>query len=152
MPAALVTAALARRGPRRLGASPPASAPARPCRAACCSQRPPLELQLPTYPDLRVSTLTPASIQLLQRVGAWDELLDIAPTFARMQVCASRCVRCAHSARLRQPAIILTSSSVSRSTLCHMCCAVLCLHLCCILWEEGSCMGWLWAKQIVRHW
>ncbi len=40
-----------------------------------------------SVPDLRVSTVTPASVQLLQSVGAWD---DVAPprsaAFQHMQV------------------------------------------------------------------
>lgn len=42
---------------------------------------------LPEVPDLRVSTVTPASVQLFQDIGAWE---DVAPprsaAFQHMQV------------------------------------------------------------------
>jgi 2-polyprenyl-6-methoxyphenol hydroxylase-like FAD-dependent oxidoreductase len=38
------------------------------------------------YPDMRVSTITPANMQLLQQTGAWRELQQVAPTFQHMQV------------------------------------------------------------------
>ncbi|KAF8057896.1 coq6 [Scenedesmus sp. PABB004] len=51
-------------------------------------QPPPLTLELPPHPDLRVSTITPANMQLLTRAGAWAELeaAGAAPTFEHMQV------------------------------------------------------------------
>ncbi|KIY98432.1 hypothetical protein MNEG_9532, partial [Monoraphidium neglectum] len=41
---------------------------------ASAAQPPPLSLEAPQYPDLRVSTITPASVETLQRAGAWDEV------------------------------------------------------------------------------
>ena len=52
-------------------------------------QVPPMSLEQPQYPDLRVSTITPANMQLLQQAGAWQELAPAAPTFQHMQVCGS---------------------------------------------------------------
>jgi hypothetical protein len=49
-------------------------------------QPPPMALDTPQYPDLRVSTITPANMQLLQQSGAWRELQQVAPTFQHMQV------------------------------------------------------------------
>jgi hypothetical protein len=49
-------------------------------------QVPPMTLEQPQYPDLRVSTITPANMQLLQQAGAWQELAAAAPTFQHMQV------------------------------------------------------------------
>ncbi|KAF6266343.1 flavin-dependent monooxygenase [Scenedesmus sp. NREL 46B-D3] len=49
-------------------------------------QPPPMKLDAPQYPDLRVSTITPANMQLLQQSGAWQELQHLAPTFQHMQV------------------------------------------------------------------
>lgn len=49
-------------------------------------QVPPMTLDQPQYPDLRVSTITPANMQLLQQAGAWQELAATAPTFQHMQV------------------------------------------------------------------
>lgn len=49
-------------------------------------QVPPMTLDQPQYPDLRVSTITPANMQLLQQAGAWPELAPTAPTFQHMQV------------------------------------------------------------------
>jgi len=46
-------------------------------------------LDMPRYPDLRVSTITPANMQLLQQAGAWQELQQAAPTFQHMQVIAA---------------------------------------------------------------
>lgn len=53
---------------------------------------PPLSL----YPDLRVSTLIPASITCLEKAGAWDQILPHATTFSQMQVwdaSGSGCIR-----------------------------------------------------------
>uniref|UniRef100_A0A383VHV3 Ubiquinone biosynthesis monooxygenase COQ6, mitochondrial n=1 Tax=Tetradesmus obliquus TaxID=3088 RepID=A0A383VHV3_TETOB len=49
-------------------------------------QPPPMELTVSQYPDMRVSTITPANMQLLQQTGAWQELAQLAPTFQHMQV------------------------------------------------------------------
>eukprot|EP00775_Hariotina_reticulata_P008838 gene8838-9017_t len=49
-------------------------------------QAPSMVLDMPHYPDLRVSTITPANMQLLQQAGAWEELQQAAPTFQHMQV------------------------------------------------------------------
>ncbi|WIA15530.1 hypothetical protein OEZ85_002164 [Tetradesmus obliquus] len=49
-------------------------------------QPPPMELTVSQYPDVRVSTITPANMQLLQQTGAWQELAQLAPTFQHMQV------------------------------------------------------------------
>jgi 2-polyprenyl-6-methoxyphenol hydroxylase-like FAD-dependent oxidoreductase len=48
-----------------------------------------MTLTQPQYPDLRVSTITPANMQLLQQAGAWQELAAAAPTFQHMQVCSN---------------------------------------------------------------
>ncbi len=40
----------------------------------------------PPVPELRVSTLTPASIKTLQLAGAWDAIQQHAAPFRRMQV------------------------------------------------------------------
>jgi ubiquinone biosynthesis monooxygenase Coq6 len=54
-------------------------------------QTPPMSLELPQHPDLRVSTITPANMQLLQQAGAWQELAPMAPTFQHMQVIGCGC-------------------------------------------------------------
>ena len=59
-------------------------------RLALLDRQPPqdtLARPLPGVPDLRVSTLTPASLELLARCGAWQHLAGprSAP-FADMQV------------------------------------------------------------------
>lgn len=51
-------------------------------------------MDIPKYPDLRVSTVTPANMQLIQQAGAWQELQQhqAAPTFQHMQVrCGRSC-------------------------------------------------------------
>lgn len=50
-------------------------------------QTPPLELRFPKYPDLRVSTITPSSIKILQDAGAWGEIEPpYSAAFTDMQV------------------------------------------------------------------
>jgi ubiquinone biosynthesis monooxygenase Coq6 len=52
-----------------------------------------MTLTQPQYPDLRVSTITPANMQLLQQAGAWQELAPAAPTFQHMQVRSDKLAR-----------------------------------------------------------
>lgn len=51
-------------------------------------QAPPMTLDVPQFPDLRVSTITAANMNIIQQAGAWRELqhLQAAPTFQHMQV------------------------------------------------------------------
>lgn len=55
---------------------------------ALLDRQPPVALpdQLPLHADIRVSTLTPASIALLHSVGAWRSLAPAAAPFVDMQV------------------------------------------------------------------
>lgn len=50
--------------------------------------QPPVNIprELPPFADIRVSTLTPASVQLLRSVGAWRSLAPAAAPFCDMQV------------------------------------------------------------------
>lgn len=41
---------------------------------------------LPEVPDLRVSTVTPASVQLFRDVGAWEDIEPRSAPFQSMQV------------------------------------------------------------------
>jgi hypothetical protein len=49
-------------------------------------QAPPMTLEAPPHPDLRVSTITPASIQALAAAGAWPEVAPNSAEFLDMQV------------------------------------------------------------------
>ena len=45
----------------------------------------------PAVPDVRVSTVTPSSIALLERLGLWPQLSSQAAHFSSMQVHPRRC-------------------------------------------------------------
>ena len=47
---------------------------------------PDISAPLPAVPELRVSTITPASIQLFRDVGAWEDIEPRSAPFAHMQV------------------------------------------------------------------
>ena len=47
---------------------------------------PDINAPLPSVPELRVSTITPASIQLFRDVGAWEDIEPRSAPFAHMQV------------------------------------------------------------------
>jgi hypothetical protein len=58
-----------------------------PAKPHCVLQAPPVTLDLPPTPDMRVSTITAANIQLLQQAGAWQELQPPhSAAFQHMQV------------------------------------------------------------------
>jgi hypothetical protein len=46
--------------------------------------------QRPVVPELRVSTITPASIACLQRAGAWSDVSAHSAAFSTMQVRSER--------------------------------------------------------------
>lgn len=125
---------------------------------ALLDRQPPVALpdQLPLHADIRVSTLTPASIALLHSVGAWRSLAPAAAPFVDMQVvlCTGRTVNCCLTGCLCMCVALRPSHTFAAGIATHLYQPVWCCCRSGIPVATGLCgtMPLLWAPTPWALW